>query len=96
MEDQKTENGKRLARDGSERNVVTSVIVVGLGVLSILVLAAPSLLPDVIPVLGKIDEVTATTILISCFAYFGVDIGGLFGRKTPKKEPIIDVEAQDR
>ena len=34
-------------------------------------------------------------LVISCLAYFGVDLGGLFGRKS-KKDDIIDVEVEDK
>lgn len=45
--------------------------------------------------IGNLDEAAATVLVISCLAYFGIDIGGLFGRK-PKQEDIIDVEVEDR
>ena len=79
-----------------KRNPLTSVIVSGVGVFSVLVLLFPSLLPDVIPVVGALDEAAATTLLISCLAYFGVDMGSLFGRKKKKEEDgVIDVEFED-
>ena len=30
--------------------------------------------PDNLPVIGNVDEVAVTLILISCFAYFGIDV----------------------
>jgi|GEM_PF-1772265 len=52
----------------------TSIVVGGLAGLSVLYLLCPSVLPDVIPIIGSLDEVAATTMLISCFAYFGFDV----------------------
>lgn len=81
-----------------KRTPANTVVVVGAGLLSIAVLCFPSILPDFIPVLGALDEVAATTVLISCLAYFGVDFGALFGnigsgKKAEKSadDDIIDV-----
>ena len=79
-----------------ERNVLTSIIVSGIGVMSVLVLVFPSVLPDVIPLIGTLDEVAATTLLISCLAYFGVDLGNIFRPKAKKDDGVIDVEVEDR
>lgn len=79
-----------------KRNPLTSVIVTGVGVASVAVLLFPSILPDFIPVVGALDEAAATAMLISCLAYFGVDIGSIFGRKKKdESSDIIDVEAQE-
>ena len=48
-------------------------------------------IPDNIPLIGNLDEAAATAILISCLAYFGFDLGHLFGRR---KEPEPQVEAE--
>jgi uncharacterized membrane protein YkvA (DUF1232 family) len=79
-----------------KRNPLTAVIVTGVGIFSVLVLLFPSLLPDVIPVVGALDEAAATALLISCLAYFGVDLGGLFGRKKKDDSDVIDVEVDDQ
>lgn len=39
------------------------------------------LIPDVIPVIGNIDEVTMTAVLVACMRYFGFDISRLFGSR---------------
>ena len=69
------------------KNLLNSVIVGGLGLVSAIYLFNPGagfieLIPDNIPVIGNLDEAAAVSILISCLAYFGVDLGSLFGRKT--------------
>ncbi len=84
--------------DGEKKNPLTSVIVTGVGAFSVLVLLFPSVVPDFIPVVGARDEAVATGLLISCLAYFGVDIGAVFGRGK-KKEPegdIIDAEVKEQ
>lgn len=39
------------------------------------------LIPDIIPVIGNVDEVTMTAVLVACMRYFGFDISRLFGRR---------------
>lgn len=84
-----------------KRSVITSLIVGGVGAFSAVYLLNPTagfleLIPDNLPVVGNLDEAAAAALLISCLAYFGVDIGGLFGRKKNEEKPdIIDVEAQE-
>jgi len=69
------------------KNLLNSLIVGGLGLVSAIYLFNPGagfieLIFDNIPIIGNLDEAAAVTILISCLAYFGVDLGSLFGRKT--------------
>ncbi len=69
------------------KNLINSLIVGGLGLISAIYLFNPGagfieLIPDNIPIIGNLDEAAAVTILISCLAFFGIDIGRLFGRKT--------------
>ena len=75
-----------------------------IGLFSVLYLMAPSMLPDAIPFIGALDEVTATTILLSCLSYFGYDLTRLFKRadqavnKTGAKGAqgdVIDVEPEE-
>ncbi|MCG8602446.1 MAG: hypothetical protein MI807_20035 [Verrucomicrobiales bacterium] len=84
-----------------KKNPVTTVIVGLLGVFSAIFLLNPGFgalfeIPDNIPVIGNLDEAAAAAILISCLAYFGVDIGSIFGRKKKDEDDVIDVEVQDR
>ena len=37
-------------------------------------------IPDVLPFVGNIDEVAATTFLLGVLSYFGIDIKGFFGK----------------
>ncbi len=62
------------------------ILVGAIGILSFLYLCNPGLgifelIPDSIPLIGNLDEATATYFLISSLAYFGFDIRKLFDRK---------------
>ncbi len=85
-----------------KKGVVNSIIVGVLGAVSAVYLFNPGagfieLIPDNIPIIGNLDEAAAAALLISCLAYFGLDIGSLFGKagKKPTAKPdgddIIDV-----
>ncbi len=94
-ETKKIEPGKK-----GERTVFGSVLVGLFGVIGAVYLLNPGwgvieLIPDNIPVIGNLDEAAATMLLISALAYFGIDIGSLFGRKR-KQDDVIDVEAEDQ
>ena len=60
-------------------------IIVGIiGVLALLYLLNPGFgvfefIPDNIPFIGNLDEATATFLLLSSMAYFGVDLRDTFG-----------------
>lgn len=54
------------------------------------------LIPDALPVIGNLDEATAMAILVACMRYFGYDISGFFGKKTPElraaKGRVVDAD----
>lgn len=84
-----------------KRNIFSAILVGLLGAFSAVYLFNPTagffeFIPDNIPVIGNLDEAAAAGLLISCLAYFGVDIGGIFGRKKKDGSDIIDVESEDR
>lgn len=63
--------------------------VFALGTLSALYLFNPSagifeLIPDNIPLIGNLDEVMATLLLVRCLSYFGVDLTRFIDSKTGK------------
>ena len=54
------------------------------------------LIPDAVPLIGNLDEASAMAILVACMRYFGFDIAGFFGKKTPElrsaKGRVVDAE----
>jgi len=104
MEEEETYRaGASSAEMEEKKNPLTTVIVGALGLFSAVFLLNPGFgalfeIPDNIPVIGNLDEAAAAAILISCLAYFGVDIGSIFGRKKKEKEEdsVIDVEVKDQ
>jgi hypothetical protein len=60
-------------------------LVAMIGILALLYLFNPGLgvfeiIPDNIPLIGNLDEVTATYLLLSALAFFGADFRGIFGK----------------
>ncbi len=85
-----------------KKGFVNSFIVGVLGAVSAVYLFNPGagfieLIPDNIPIIGNLDEAAAAALLISCLAYFGCDLGSLFGKagKNPASksagDDVIDV-----
>ena len=61
------------------------IVIIFIGIFSALYLLNPSagifeILPDNIPLIGNLDEATATTLLIAALGYFGIDASKLFKR----------------
>lgn len=61
-----------------------NIIVVVIGILAFLYLLNPGfglfeLIPDHIPLIGNLDESTATFLILSSLAYFGLDLRDIFG-----------------
>ena len=66
------------------------VLVAVIGLLAGLYLLNPGfgvfeIIPDNIPFVGNLDEVTATFLLLSSLSYFGVDLRDVFGGWWKKK-----------
>ena len=67
-----------------------NVTVIIIGVLSALYLINPGFgifefIPDAIPIVGNLDEGTATFLLLSSLAYFGIDLRKQFGNFWTRK-----------
>ncbi|MCP4521124.1 MAG: DUF1232 domain-containing protein [Cytophagales bacterium] len=69
------------------KKVIKDIIAVILGIIASIVIIAPSALPDVIPLVGAMDEVAAGYTLLACLKHFGIDLTGFI---SPTKKPPID------
>jgi uncharacterized membrane protein YkvA (DUF1232 family) len=55
-------------------------------------------IPDAFPIIGNLDEATATLIIINALRYFGLDVSRLFGRgerETIQQQPSDRVYRPD-
>ncbi len=62
------------------------MFVLALAAVAALYLVYPSLgvfelIPDAIPVIGSLDEASATLILVNTFRYYGLDLTKLYGKR---------------
>ena len=64
------------------------LIILILAALAVVYLFLPSLLPDVVPLVGWLDEGLATTILLSALKHWGLDLTSLFG--SPENVKSVD------
>jgi uncharacterized membrane protein YkvA (DUF1232 family) len=86
------------------KKLIESLLVAIVGVFAGVYLLNPTagldFIPDIFPVIGNLDEVAATTLLLSALAYFGIDLKRLFGRRgekaaeTASANGVIEVEAE--
>lgn len=60
------------------RSPLKSLLVGGFAVLMVIYLLNPlagiDFLPDNLPIVGNLDEATATAMLLGCLSYFGIDL----------------------
>ncbi len=73
------------------------MFVIFMGVAAFVYLIYPSfgvfeLIPDALPLIGSIDEGTASLILISVLRYYGLDVTRLFGRRANQQHPLIPAQ----
>lgn len=76
-------------RDRVMGRLLKEMMIIGLAGVALIYLIYPSLgvfelIPDAIPVLGSIDEASATLILINTFRYYGFDVTRFYGKRTPQ------------
>ena len=62
------------------------MIIVIITAITVVYLFLPSLLPDIVPLVGWLDEGLATTILLSALKHWGLDLTGLFGNEDTVKQ----------
>jgi len=69
---------------------MTKKIIIGfIGIISLLYLLNPGIglfefIPDNVPFIGNLDEATATFLLLSSLAYFGIDLRDIFNNHLHK------------
>lgn len=73
-------------------NIIKNATVLGAAAIAGLYLINPTagvleLLPDVLPIVGNLDEAAAVTILIAAARYYGIDFSNLFKRDEPAALP---------
>ena len=69
------------------------------GVLAGLYLINPTaglfeLIPDVVPIIGNLDEATASVIILSVLRYYGLDLSRLFGGRASQQHPLIPTQRE--
>ncbi len=74
-----------MSENEEKRDIKKSILVAIVGALSTIYLANPGagvieFLPDNAPFIGNLDEAAAATLLLSCLAYFGLDLSKIFGK----------------
>lgn len=53
--------------------------------LALFYLLMPSLLPDIIPLFGWMDEGAATLTLVNALNYYGIDLTNIYGRRNARR-----------
>lgn len=74
------------------KRLLKEMLIIGMAVFAAIYLMFPTLgtfelIPDWIPIIGSIDEATATLILLNTLNYYGLDLTNLWGRPPRKKLP---------
>lgn len=85
---------RKPVRSARDANIIQKILVAVLTLVAGLYLANPGgglveLIPDLVPIVGNLDEATALTLLISGFSFFGFNVGWLtniFGRRGSGEE----------
>lgn len=89
-DDPRKVDGETSTSEVHENKIAKAILVTVIGIVSVLYLMNPTagiieIIPDNFPMIGNLDELGAATILISCLAYFGIDVRFLLKNKAPKK-----------
>lgn len=73
--------------------LLKEMVILAVAVIAAIYLVYPSLgffelIPDAVPLIGSLDEASATLILVGTLRYYGLDISKLYGkREQPKPLP---------
>ncbi|MGI8604328.1 MAG: YkvA family protein [Verrucomicrobiales bacterium] len=79
-----------------------SLVVAAMGALALVYLINPTaglleFIPDNFPIFGNLDEAAATTLLLACLAYFGLDLTKFLkpsDKPVGREAGVVDVESQ--
>jgi hypothetical protein len=79
--------------------LLKEMFIILLGILSVIYLINPTagfleFIPDNLPIVGNIDEGTASLIIISVLRYYGLDLSRLFGGRAAAQHPAIPVQRE--
>lgn len=71
--------------------ILKEFVIIILGIIATIYLLNPSfgafeLIPDIVPVIGNLDEAGAVAIIINTLGYYGIDMTKLYGRRKPQKK----------
>lgn len=74
------------------RRLFKDMTMLGLGAIAVIYLLNPTLgliefIPDAFPIIGNIDEATATLILINVLKYYGIDLT-MFQKQQTKRRVV--------
>ncbi len=72
------------------RRLFKEMFVIGLALVAVIYLIYPSfgvfeLIPDAIPIIGSLDEASATIIILNTLRYYGLDLSRLYGKREDQK-----------
>ena len=71
--------------------IIREFIILIIAVVSVVYLFLPSFLPDIVPLVGWLDEGVATTIMLNVLKHWGFDLTGLFGSSETEKAKSPDM-----
>ncbi len=79
--------------------LLKEMMIIFVGIISAIYLINPGagileFIPDLVPVIGNMDEAAATGILLSVFAYYGLDLTSIFGRQQKRKSMPVNSRRQ--
>ncbi|GAB4458037.1 MAG: hypothetical protein Kow00120_26750 [Anaerolineae bacterium] len=82
-----------MSKKGSSRPLSQHILVLLVGAIAAIYLLNPlgpiDLMPDVIPIVGNLDEATATALLLNVLRFYGIDLLRLFGNPPLRKNDQV-------
>lgn len=71
--------------------IIREMVIIFIGLVAGIYLINPTfglleLIPDNLPIIGNLDEAGATLILMNVLAYYGINVSGFLGYRTPPQQ----------